>query len=52
MFWKHEKKLNISINSEVLKDVSMMQDHIIAAAEIYKRHPSVLKIKKEIRIEN
>ena len=30
----------------------MIQDHIIAATEKYKRHPSVLKIKKEIRIEN
>ena len=30
----------------------MIQYHIIAATEKYKRHPSVLKIKKEIRIEN
>ena len=30
----------------------MIQDHIIAATEKYKQHPSVLKIKKKIRIEN
>ena len=46
------KNLNISINSEVLEDVSMIQDPIIAAIEKYKRHPSILKIKKQIRIEN
>ena len=46
------KNLNISINIEVLEDVSMIQDPIIAAVEKYKRHPSILKIKKQIRIEN
>ena len=46
------KNLNISINSEVLEDVSMIQDPIIAAIEKYKRHPTILKIKKQIRIEN
>ena len=46
------KNLNISINSEVLEDVSMIQDPIIAAIEKYKRRPSILKIKKQIRIEN
>ena len=46
------KNLNIFINSEVLEDVSMIQDPIIAAIEKYKRHPSILKIKKQIRIEN
>ena len=46
------KNLNISINSEVLEDVSMIQDPIIAAIEKYKRHPSILKIKKHIRVEN
>ena len=30
----------------------MMQDPIIAAIEKYKRHPSILKFKKQIRIEN
>ena len=30
----------------------MIQDPIIAAIEKYKRHPSILKIKKQIRIEN
>ena len=44
------KNLNISINSEVLEDVSMIQDPILAAIEKYKRHPSILK--KHIRIEN
>ena len=29
----------------------MMQDLIIAAIEKYKRHPSILKFKKQIRIE-
>ena len=46
------KNLNIPINNEVLGDVSMIQDHIIAAIEKYKRHSSILKIKKQIRIEN
>ena len=46
------KNLNISINSEVLEDVSMIQDPIIAAIEKYKRHPSILKIKEHIRVEN
>ena len=31
------KKLNIPINSEVLEDISMMQDPIIAAIEKYKQ---------------
>ena len=30
----------------------MIQDPIIAAIEIYKRHPSILKIKKYIRFGN
>ena len=30
----------------------MIQDPIIAAIEKYKRHPSILKIKKQISIEN
>ena len=46
------KNLNISINSEVLEDVSMIQDPIIAAIEKYKRHPSMLKIKKKVRVKN
>ena len=46
------KNLNISINSEVLEDVSMIQDPIIAAIKKYKRHPSILKIKKHITVEN
>ena len=46
------KNLNIPINNDVLKDVSMIQDPIIAAIEKYKRHPSILKIKKQIGIEN
>ena len=45
------KILNISINSEVLEDVLMIQDPIIAVIEKYKRHPSILKIKEQIRIE-
>ena len=46
------KNLNISINSEVLEDVSMIQDPIVAAIEKYKRHPSILKIREHIRVEN
>ena len=34
------------------EDVSMIQHPIIADIEEYKRHPSILKIKKQIRIEN
>ena len=30
----------------------MMQDPIIAAIEKYKGHPSVLKVRKHIRVEN
>ena len=46
------KTLNIWINSEVLEDVSMIQDPITAAIEKYKPHPSILKIRKHIRVEN
>ena len=46
------KKINIPINSDVLEDVSTMQDPIMAAIEKYKQHPSILRIKKQIRIEN
>ena len=46
------ENLNVSINSEILEDVSMIQDPIIAAIEKYKRLSSILKIKKQIRIEN
>ena len=30
----------------------MIQDTIIAAIEKYKQHPSILKIRKHIRVEN
>ena len=30
----------------------MIQDSIIAAIEKYKRHPSILKIRKHIIVEN
>ena len=46
------KNLNIPINNEILEDVLMIQGPIIAAIEKYKRHPSILKIKKEVRIKN
>ena len=46
------KNLNISIKSEVLQDVSMIQDPIIAAIEKFKRHLSILKIKMHISVEN
>ena len=45
------KNLDISINSEVLEDVSMIQDPVITAIQKYKRHSSILKTKKHIRIE-
>ena len=45
------KNLNISINSDVLENVSI-QDPTIAAIEKYKRHPSILKIKMHIRVES
>ena len=44
--------MNIPINSKVLEDVSMVQYPIIAAIVKYKRHPSILKIKKQMRIED
>ena len=46
------KNLNISINSEVLENALMIQDPNIAAIEKYKQHPSILKIKKHIRVES
>ena len=46
------KDVNIYINSEILEDVSMIQDPIITAIEKYKRHPSIFKIRKHIRVEN
>ena len=44
------KNLNISINSQGLEDVSMIQDPNIAAIQKDKRHPSTLKIRKHIRV--
>ena len=35
-----------------MEDVSIIQDPIIAAIEKYKRRPSILKIKKHVRVEN
>ena len=46
------KNLNISINSEVLEDVFMIRRPVFAAIKKYKRHPSIIKIKKQIRTEN
>ena len=45
------RSLNISINSEVLKDVSMKQDPTIAAIKKYKWHTSILKIRKNLSVE-
>ena len=45
------KNLNILINSGVWADVSLIQDLNTATIEKYKRHPSIRKIKKQIRIE-
>ena len=46
------KNFNISVNSEVLKDISVIQDPVIAAIEKYKQCSSIQKIKKLIRTEN
>ena len=46
------KKLNIPINNEDLEDDLMIQDPVQAAIDKYKLHPSILKIKNLIRIEN
>ena len=46
------KNLNISVNSDVLEVVSMIKYPIIAAIEKHKQHPSILKIKKHISVEN
>ena len=51
IFWKHKKNLNIPINNEVLEDVSMIQDPIIAAIEKYKRNLVSLKLKSKLELK-
>ena len=46
------ENLNISINNKVSEDVLMIQDTIIAATEKYEQQPSILKIRKHIRVVN
>ena len=45
------KNVEVLFNSEVLENVSMIQDLIIAAIEKNKQHHSILKIKKQMRIK-
>ena len=51
IFRKHKKNLNIPINNEVLEDVSMIQDPIIAAIEKYKRNLVSLKSKSKLELK-
>ena len=43
------EELNISIDQNVSNDASLFDDPIIAALHKYKRHPSVLKIKEQLK---
>ena len=43
------EKLNIQIDQNLLNDASLFDDPIIAAIHKYKRHPSTLKIKEQLK---
>ena len=43
------EKLNIQIDQNLLNDASLFDDPIIAAIHKYKRHPSILKIKEQLK---
>ena len=43
------KELNIPINQNLLNDASIFDDPVIAAAHMYERHPSILKIKEKVK---
>ena len=43
------EELNIPIDQNLLNDASLFDDPIIAAILNYKRHPSILKIKKQLK---
>ena len=46
------EKLNIPIDQNLLNDASLLDDPIIAAIHKYKRHPSILKIKEQLKKED
>ena len=43
------EELNIPIDQNLLNDASLFDDPIIAAIHKYKRHPSILKIKEQLK---
>ena len=43
------KKLNTSIEQNLLNDASTFDDHTIAVVHTYERHPSVFKIKEKVK---
>ena len=43
------EELNIPIDQNLLNDASLFDDPIIAAVHKYKRHPSILKIKENVK---
>ena len=43
------KELNVPIDQNLLNDASIFDDPIIAAVHKYRRHPSILKIKKTVK---
>ena len=43
------KELNIPIEQNLSKGVSIFDDPIIAAVHKYKRHPTILKIKEKVK---
>ena len=43
------EELNIPIDQNLLNDASLFDDPIIAVIYKYKRHPSILKIKKKLK---
>ena len=43
------EELNIPIDQNLLNDASLFDDPVIAAIHKYKRHPSILKIKEQLK---
>ena len=43
------EELNISIDQNLLNNVSLFDDPIIAAVHKYERHPSIFKIKEKFK---
>ena len=46
------EELNIPIDQNLLNDASLFDDPFIAAIHKYKRHPSILKIKEQLKKED